>query len=83
VACAKTHGNQRWELDQGARLYDLTHLACHSARYAPATVDGFCSPANAKQSAFPVAPGGAMSPVEGCAKQDYALLIVIGMGVEN
>jgi hypothetical protein len=46
-------------------------------------VDGFCSPANAKQSTFPVAPGGAMPQVEGCTKQDYAVLIVIGMGVEN
>jgi hypothetical protein len=39
--------------------------------------------ANAKQTAFPIAPGGAMPPVEGCAKQDYAVLIVIGMGVED
>ncbi|MGB4070074.1 MAG: hypothetical protein WBK08_18760 [Nitrospira sp.] len=28
-------------------------------------------------------PGGAMPPVEGCTKQDYAVLIVIGMGVED
>jgi len=31
----------------------------------------------------PVAPGGAMPPVEGCTKQDYAVLIVIDMGVED
>jgi hypothetical protein len=28
-------------------------------------------------------PGGAMPPVEGCTKQDYAVLIVIGVGVED
>jgi hypothetical protein len=78
---ADSHGDRRWELDQGATLYDVTHLACRSARYTPATVGGSCSPANAKQSAFPVAPGGTMPPVEGCTKQDYAVLIVIGMGV--
>ncbi len=80
---ADNHGDQRWELDQSATLYDVTHLACRSARYTPTTVGGSCSPANAKQSAFPVAPGGAMPPVEGCAKQDYAVLIVIGMAVED
>lgn len=80
---ADSHGDRRWELDQGATLYDVTHLACRSARYTPTTVGGSCSPANAKQSAFPVAPGGAMPPVEGCTKQDYAVLIVIGVGVEN
>jgi hypothetical protein len=78
-----SHGDRRWELDQGATLYDVTHLACRSARYTPATVGGSCSPANAKQTAFPVAPGGAMPPVEGCTKQDYAVLIVIGVGVED
>lgn len=80
---ADSHGDRRWELDQGATLYDVTHLACRSARYTPARTGGSCSPANAKQTAFPVAPGGAMPPVEGCTKQDYAVLIVIGIGVGN
>ena len=80
---ADSYGDSRWELDQGATLYDVTHLACRSARYTPATVGGSCSPANAKKTAFPVAPGGTMPPVEGCTKQDYAVLIVIGVGVEN
>lgn len=79
---ADSHGDRRWELNQGATLYDVTHLACRSARYTPAA-GASCSPANAKQTAFPVAPGGAMPPVEDCTKQDYAVLIVIGMGVEN
>lgn len=80
---ADSQGDRRWELDQGATLYDVTHLACRSARYTPARAGGSCSPANAKQKAFPVALGGAMPPVEGCTKQDYAVLIVIGMGVED
>lgn len=78
-----SHGDRRWELDQGATLYDVTHLACRSARYTPATMGGSCSPAKAKQTSFPVAPGGAMPPVEGCTKQDYAVLIVMGVGVED
>jgi hypothetical protein len=36
-----------------------------------------------KQAAFPIAPEGAMPSVGGCTKQDYAVLIVIGMGVED
>ena len=80
---ADSHGERRWEINQGATLHDVTHLACRSARYTPATVGGSCSPANAKQTAFPVVPGGAMPPVEGCTKQDYAVLIVIGVGIED
>ena len=80
---ADRNGDRRWELDKGATLYDVTHLACRSARYTPAAAGGSCSPANAPRTAFPVAPGGAMPPVEGCTKQDYAVLIVIGMVVEN
>jgi hypothetical protein len=76
-------GVQHWELDKGATLYDVTHLRCRSARYTPATGANSCSPAKAQMSAFPVSPGAAMPPVEGCNKQDYEVLIVIGMGVEN
>ena len=72
-------GNQRWELDDGATLYDVTHLACRSARYTPATGENSCSPANAKKTAFPVPPGGTMPSVEGCNKQDYSVLIVLGV----
>jgi len=77
---ADRYGDRRWELDKGATLHDVTHLDCRSARYRPATGGGSCSPASARKTAFPVAPGGAMPPVEGCTKQDYAVLIVIGVG---
>jgi hypothetical protein len=75
-------GTQRWELGDGANLYDVTHLACRSARYTPVSAKNACSPANANVAAFPVAPGGPMPPVEGCNKQDYAVLIVIGVAVD-
>ena len=76
-------GVQHWELDKGATLYDVTHLRCRSARYTPAVGGNSCSPAKAQMTAFPVAPGGAMPPVEGCSKQDYEVLIVIGMVEDN
>jgi hypothetical protein len=73
-------GNQRWELADGATLHDVTHLGCRSARYTPLlTTKNTCSPASAKQSAFPVRPGAAMPPVEGCSKQDYHVLIIVGV----
>ena len=83
IHSADKNGDRRWDLDKGATLHDVTHLGCRSARYRPAAGEGSCSPANAPKTAFPVAPGGAMPPVEGCRKQDYAVLIVIGVGVEK
>jgi len=76
-------GKQRWELANGATIYDVTHLRCRSARYTPAKSDGSCSPAEAPTTAFPVTPGGPMPPVENCNKQDYAVLFVIGVAVES
>ena len=80
---ADATGDRRWELGNGATLYDVTHLPCRSARYTPATSDSSCSPAKAQRSAFPVTPGGPMPPVENCSKQDYAVLFVIGVAVED
>jgi hypothetical protein len=76
------NGNSRWELADRATLWDVTHLGCRSARYTPlqkAASANSCSPAKARQSDFPVIPGGRMPAVEGCNKQDYAVLIVIGI----
>ena len=80
---ADKNGNARWEIDGGATLYDVTHLACRSARYVPAQGPASCSPANARKTAFPVAPGAEMPPVDGCKKQDYAVLLVIGVAVQD
>lgn len=74
-------GAQRWALDGGVTLHDVTHLRCRSARYAPASSNGSCSPASARQSDFPVQPGAPMPPVSGCSKQDYSVLIVLAVAV--
>lgn len=71
-------GVQAWELGNRATIYDVTHLKCRSARYTP--VDGgSCSPGKADKGNFPVAPGGLMPPVDGCKKQDYTVLFIIGV----
>lgn len=80
---ADNNGSQRWELNENANLYDVTHLGCRSARYTPASGNNSCSPALAPESAFRVSPGAAMPPVEGCNKQDYLVLIVFGVAVGN
>eukprot|EP00957_Ditylum_brightwellii_P047231 3587471-Ditylum_brightwellii.AAC.1 len=67
---------QRWKLDNG-KLYDITHLPCRSARYKPNEGNG--SPLTARTGDFPVKPGAEMPPVDGCDKQDYAVLFVIGV----
>lgn len=72
-------GNTRWELGDNATLHDVTHLGCRSARYTPAAGNSSCAPTQVNRSAFPVAPGGAMPPVADCNKQEYPVLIVIGV----
>jgi len=75
-------GAQRWELADG-NLYDVTHLPCRSARYTPASSNISCSPARAPKDEFRVSPGALMPSVEGCNKQDYAVLFVIGVALDN
>jgi len=70
--------NGRWELQKGS-LYDVTHLPCRSARYTPlADGKGSCDPMAANGRDFPVKPGAEMPNIPGCAKQDYAVLFVLG-----
>jgi hypothetical protein len=75
-------GKRRWELANGVKLHDVTHLPCRSARYTPAVSSPQCTPASAPLDAFKVKPGADMPSVEGCHKQDYAVLFIIGMAVE-
>jgi hypothetical protein len=82
IAPKAADGTQHWELNYGASLYDVTHLGCRAARYTPATANS-CSPEHADQENFPVFPGAVMPPVGGCNKQDYQVLIVVGMEVEG
>ncbi len=79
VHAATADGRQRWELSDAATLYDVTHLRCRSALYRPAKAGGSCSPLAAREGEFPVSPGAAMPEVADCAKQDYQVLIVIGV----
>ena len=67
------------DLAGGATVYDVTHHGCRSERYTPATADNSCSPAKVPATGFPVTPGAAMPAVNGCRKQDYAVLIVLGL----
>ena len=46
-------GKQRWELSDGATLYDVTHLRCRSARYTPESANAACTPASVAQKGFP------------------------------
>ena len=72
-------GGARWELSDGVKLIDVTHLRCRSARYTPAAGASACTPEKVQKAFFPVAPGAEMPAVEGCAKQDYAVLFVVGV----
>ena len=78
---ADENGEQRWELAKGAKLFDVTHMPCRSARYTPANGENSCIPANAVKASFPVDPGAIMPPVSGCKKLDYSVLIVIGLPI--
>lgn len=69
-----------WSLENG-KLYDVTHLPCRSARYTPNGGNG--SPATANPRDFPVTPGAEMPRVDGCDKQDYAVLFVIGVAADS
>ena len=77
------NGVQGWELADNAKLFDVTHLPCRSARYTPASSTSECSPASADKSLFKIAPGTVMPEVEGCSKQDYAVLFIIGVEVDE
>ena len=72
-------GNQRWELEHGASIYDVTHLGCRSAIYTQAGGETPCTPKNVPRDVFRVTPGEAMPEVAGCNKLDYAVLIVVGL----
>ena len=80
---ADENGNQRWQLDNNATVHDVTHLGCRSAVYTPYSTDQMCTPENAPRNAFRVTAGDPMPPVAGCQKQDYAVLIVVGLPIDG
>lgn len=81
IAPPDAAGKQGWSLSDGATIFDVTHLHCRAALYRPEAEGQSCSPDRTPTSVFPMSPGIAMPRVEGCVKQDYQVLIVIGMMV--
>lgn len=82
VMPADADGRQGWSLSDGATIYDVTHLRCRAARYT-ANAGQSCTPDKTPTGVFPMSPGIAMPAVEGCTKQDYQVLIVVGRMVEG
>jgi hypothetical protein len=82
VAAPDSAGKQAWSLADGATIYDVTHLRCRAAVYT-AVAGQSCTPDKTPTDVFPMDPGRAMPQVEGCQKQDYQVLIVIGRMVES
>ncbi len=72
-------GKQRWELADGATLYDVTHLRCRAARYTLSAGSAACTPGMVDPNRFPVPPGDKMPVVSGCEAQDHAVLFVVGV----
>jgi hypothetical protein len=73
------NGAQRWELADGASLYDVTHLRCRAARYKMSTNSKACTPGMVDPNRFPVPPGDNMPLVSGCDAQDHAVLFIVGV----
>ena len=71
-----------WQLDDGAKLHDVTHLPCRSAKYVP-DVNSGASAANADPKDYPVTPGAAMPDVSGCSRQDYWVVFVQAIEVPS
>lgn len=75
------NGAQKWELADGATIYDVTHLRCRAARYTASAGSKACTPGMVDPNRFPVPPGDKMPLVSGCNAQDYAVLFVVGVEV--
>ena len=83
VAPPDAAGNQSWSLGDGATIYDVTHLGCRAALYSVASSAAPCTPDKTNTSVFPMRPDIQMPDVDGCNKQDYQVLIVVGMMAEE
>ncbi len=76
-------GNQAWSLADGATIYDVTHLRCRAAVYTPKAEGEMCTPTATPVAVFPMSPGVEMPNVPGCSRQEYQVLVVIGMVVDS
>lgn len=82
VTAPDANGQQAWSLSDGATIYDVTHLRCRAAVYTAKTGQA-CTPDKTPTHVFPMDPGRQMPAIEGCEKQDYQVLIVIGRMVDS
>lgn len=82
VAAPDADGQQAWSLSDGATIHDVTHLRCRAAVYTAKTGQA-CTPDKTPTHVFPMDPGRQMPAIEGCEKQDYQVLIVIGRMVDS
>ena len=83
IAPPDAAGKQAWSIANSASLYDVTHLGCRAAVYTAKAQGQSCTPDKTPTDVFPMRPDISMPNVEGCAKQDYQVLIVTGMMVES
>ena len=82
VQPANAAGKSAWSLADGATLYDVTHLGCRAAVYTAAQGQS-CTPDKTPTDVFPMRPDISMPAVDGCTKQDYQVLIVIGRMIDS
>lgn len=82
VAAPDGTGKQAWNLSDSATLYDVTHLGCRAALYTAISCQS-CTPDKTPADVFPMRPGVVMPEVSGCNKQDYQVLIVVGMMIDG
>src|SRR5437899_10240008 len=59
------NGNQRWELADGATLYDVTHLVCRLLLEKKKKAANARTAANVPTTGLTLAPGSAMTSVNG------------------
>lgn len=83
VGAPDAGGKQSWSLADGATIYDVTHLGCRAALYTAVSTGAACTPDSTNTNVFPMRPGIDMPDVSGCNKQDYQVLIVLGMMVDS
>ena len=82
ISAPDAQGHQGWSLSDGATIHDVTHLRCRAAVYTAKTGEA-CTPDKTPTQVFPMDPGRAMPAIEGCTKQDYQVLIIIGRMVDS
>jgi len=79
VAAPDADGKQAWDLSDERTLDDVTHKKCRSARYHAASEGADCTPAQADQGVFPLAPDQDPPDVAGCDRLVYSVPIIFAV----